>query len=103
MAPCKSRRVAAAARAFFAHPPRAGRQVGGRRDVEWIHYESHDLTLTQDLLRPPLPRRVDERLDVALRRRLEHAMTEIEHVHARPAGPLDACFDSFFYFLGGTQ
>ena len=86
--------------AFFAYPPRAGRQV---RDVKWIHYESHDLTLTQDLLRPPLPRRVDERLDVALRRRLQYPMTQIQDVHARPAGALDAFLHCFFHFVDRTQ
>ena len=43
------------------------------REARYPRYERHDLT-PANLLRPPLPRRVDERLDVALRRRLEHAM-----------------------------
>ena len=95
----QSRRVAAAAGVLR---PSAARGTS-RLDIAYTHYERRDLTLTQDLLRPPLPRRVDERLDVALRRRLEHAVAEVEHVHARPAGPLDACFDRFFYFLRRTE
>ena len=61
----------------------------------------HELThrLRSDLLRPPLPRRVDERLDVPFRSGLQDPMPEVQDVRARPAGALDACFDRFFHFL----
>ena len=95
-APRNFRRVAAAAgvlRTPAARPPRAGHRV--LREIRPYPPVT--------LLRPPLPRRVDERLDVALRRRLEHAVTQIQDVHARPAGALDACFDRLFHFIHRTQ
>ena len=43
------------------------------------------------------------RLDVPFRGRLQHAMPEVQDVHARPAGALDACFHCFFHFLDRTE
>ena len=65
----------------------------------------HELThrLRSDLLGPPLPRRVHKGLDVPFGRRLQHPMTQIQDVHARPAGALDACFDGLFYFIHRTE
>ena len=78
-----------------------GRVDAARGDIEY--YERYGLTLTQDLLGPPLPRRVHKGLDVPFWGRLQHPMPEVEHVHARPAGALDACFDGLFYFIHRTQ